>query len=236
MPHSLLNLTQAAEFLRLSEGELRALAVQGEIPCEKRGEQMMFKSEELDLWYSRHVIEAGASPDARPVKPLKQRRVFRTLSELCPRECVCASLRGTTRASIIRELTQLADQSGLLYDPNDLREEIERREELGSTNIGGGIAIPHALVRDEGFFSDSFVCLAKLEKPSFFNSACDGLPTELLILSCSADSEEHLHILRLISNLCRQTRFSSRVREAESDDELYEALILSEQELPEKGI
>ena len=231
MPYTLLTLTQAAELLGISPGDIRALVVQGELQAEDRGGNLLFSREELDLWTSRQLVTGRLQRGNAPLKPLAQRRIFPTLSELCPPECVCAALPGTTRASIIRELTALADKSGFLYDPNDLMEEIARREEQGSTNIGNGIAIPHTLVRDEGFFSQSFVCLARLERPSFFNSAEDGRPTELLILSCSSDSEEHLNILRQISGLCRHTRFPERFREAETDAELLEALRISEREI-----
>ena len=228
MSYSLLTLAQAAQLLKMTQGELRSLAVQGELPCEQRGEQMMFRQEDLDLWTSRRIIEQPQNIDNAPLPPQKQRRQFSKLSELCPIECISAALEGTTRASIIRELTKLADNSGFLYDPNDLRDAITKREEQGSTNVGNGIAIPHPLIREETVFSQSFVCIAKLAKPSFFNSAFDGLPTEILILACSADSEEHLHILRQISLLCRNSTFIESVKNAHTAAEIHDALLQAE--------
>lgn len=219
MSRGLLNIKQAAASLSIKEGDLRTMAVQGDIPCTERGGAFFFDQEDLDFWKSAQIIDGAYSEDAA-FSPV--------ISELIPPECVCASLAGTSRSTIIKALTELADKSGLLFDPADFRDEISRREEAGSTNIGNGIAIPHTLMRDDGYFSDTFICLAKLAKPSFFNSAPDGSPTELLIMSCCSDSRTHLAILGRLSEICRKQSFMDEVRAAETDEELLQALINAE--------
>ena len=230
MPHQFLSLEDAALKMGVSTTTLKSMAVQGEISYKERGGSFVFLQDDIDLWLSESVIDYK--------KGRRNRRYWKApaklLSELCPRECVCCNLPGTSRTSIIDALTELADRSGFLYDPEDFRKEITKREELGTTNLGKGIAIPHTLVREEGFFSDSFICLAKLAKPSFFNSAPDGSITELLILSCCQDSDEHLNILMQISDICRLTHFMDDVRAAESDDELFEALLKAEKEVEKR--
>ena len=208
----------------MSTTKLKAMAVQGEIDYKERGGKFVFLQDDVDFWLSEHVVTGDT-------KKLKHRAPARKLSELCPKECVCCNLEGTTRATIIKELTNLADQSGYLYDPEDFEREIMRREMLGTTNLGGGIAIPHTLVREDGFFQQSFICLARLAQPSYFNSADDGSKTELLILSCCQDSTEHLNILMQISDICRLTNFMRDVRAATDDDELFEALLNAEKEV-----
>ena len=199
----------------MEEGRLRTMAVHGEIECVRRGDALFFEQEKLDLWKSRQIImsngkERGKAPANEPL-PI-------------PDGCVCASLPGKSKKDIIKALTQLAENSGFLYDPDDFMKEIERREEAGSTNMGGGIAIPHLLTREEGYFSEPFVCVARLASPSFFNSAPDGSPTELLILSCCNDSSKHIDMLRRISNVCCSKNFMENVRNAESDEELLQVI------------
>lgn len=219
-----LTLEEAAKAMGVATTTLKSMAVQGDMPYRMRSGNFVFSQDDIDLWLSKHVIDG----DTRNISHGKEAA---RLSELCPRECVCSALPGNSRASIIKSLTELADCSGFLYDPEDLRAEITRREECGTTNIGKGIAIPHTLVREDGFFSDSFVCIARLAKPSYFNSAPDGSVTELLILSCCQDSAEHLNILRQISDICRLTNFMDNVRAAADDDELYNALLQAEQDV-----
>ena len=123
------------------------------------------------------------------------------------------------------------DRKGVAYNPEDFRNEITKREEAGSTNMGNGIAIPHTMTRETGFFEQTFVCIAKLAVPSFFNSAPDGSKTELLILSCSTDSNVHLKLLGKISAICRETSFMEDVRDATTDEELFQALLTAEEKL-----
>ncbi len=87
------------------------------------------------------------------------------------------------------------------------------------------------MTREVGFFEQTFICIAKLATPSYFNAAPDDSKTEILILSCSADSSEHLNILNKISSLCRCTSFIEDVREATTDEEIYQALLNAESSL-----
>ncbi len=224
MAHEMLTLEDAANEMGLSTTTLKSMAFQGEMPYRMRCGNYVFSQDDVDLWLSKHIVIGDT-------KHISKGSLAMSLSELCPRECICCNLPGTTRASIIDALTGLAEKSGFLYDPEDLRREITRREDCGTTNIGGGIAIPHTLVREDGFFSNSFVCIAKLARPSYFNSASDGSITELLILSCCQDSREHLNILMQISDICRLTKFMENVRTAADDDELYDALIKAEEDV-----
>lgn len=236
MPKVQLTLSQAADALGIKPGDLKSMAVQGEIPATQRGDSYIFFQDDIDLWFSRHIIIGDAKDvpqnNSRDKKGI---HTYPTLSALCPQQCVSCELPGNSRPSIIRALVELADNSGFLFDPNDLRMEITKREECGSTNIGGGIAIPHTMVRDEGYFSETFICLARLAKPVYFNSAPDGSVTELLILSCSADSNEHLNILSRISSICRFTNFMENVRNASDDFELYNALVQAETDVAKAG-
>ncbi len=198
-----------------------------------RGENLLFFQEDLDLWFSMMVVGGNTQQlsKANREQMRRQKDACPSLSALCPRECVTCSLPGRNRPTIIRALTALAEKSGFLYNPKDFINELTKREEAGSTNLGNGIAIPHTMTREVGFFEQTFICIAKLATPAYFNSAPDDSPTEILILSCSADSSEHLNILNKISSLCRCTSFIKDVREATTDEEIYQALLNAENSL-----
>ena len=236
MSRGCMTLAQAADELGVSPGTLKTMAQNGEISFAMRGENMVFTRDDLDLWASQKIVNEGmAGGDGHgPARP-RHEETAHLLSELCPRECVCSALPGSSRASIIKALTELAEQSGFLYDPDDLRKEIAKREECGSTNLGNGVAIPHTMTREEGYFSQSFIAIAKLATPCYFNSAPDGSKTSLLILSCSSDSNEHLMILQKISEICRLTTFLADVEEAGSDEEIWQALLNAEEALVRKA-
>ena len=52
-------------------------------------------------------------------------------------------MKATTRASALRELVRLAQQSWQVYDPDAILKAVEDREEMGSTGLDTGVALPH---------------------------------------------------------------------------------------------
>lgn len=106
-------------------------------------------------------------------------------------------------------------------DPEALAAAILRREELGSTGLGGGVAIPHA--RLPGVAKPVGV-LAILEKPIDFD-AIDGLPVGLVCLLALPDSADALNALATISRVLRHADFVARLRHTNSPAEAYDLLL-----------
>jgi len=80
------------------------------------------------------------------------------------------------------------------------------REDLMSTGIGGGIAIPHPRNPLTGPDSGQFVALAFPERPVDWNSL-DGGKVDTILLIVSSSAKQHLKILSEISFFCRQEEF-----------------------------
>src|SRR5215471_12486278 len=80
--------------------------------------------------------------------------------------------------------------------------EILKREELGSTGTGGGVAIPHARIQG---LNRPFSILARLNKPIDFE-AIDGRPVDLLFfLLLPADpAGEGIHALASVARKLRE--------------------------------
>ena len=77
-------------------------------------------------------------------------------------------------------LAELAQQAGAALDlpPEPILAELLKREELGSTGMGGGVAIPHARFHQ---VKKPFGMLARLRKPIDFD-AVDGNPVDTVFL------------------------------------------------------
>jgi nitrogen PTS system EIIA component len=121
-------------------------------------------------------------------------------------------------------LQELARKAGLIVDvlPNRVFAELQKREELGSTGMGGGVAIPHArfqqIIKPLGM-------LVRLRKPIEFN-AVDGKPVDtvfLLLLPEAADGEQ-LGALALIARKLRNPAITAALRSARDSAEMYRAL------------
>ncbi len=133
-----------------------------------------------------------------------------TLDELIPPDHVFDRLRAADKAALLGALARAAGEL-LGLPPAEIAAALAAREALGSTGIGGGIAVPHArmsaLAAPSGFF-------ARLDRPVAFD-AVDGRPVDLvfLLLSPAADGE-HLRALAAVSRRLRTPGVAEAMRTA----------------------
>jgi len=102
---------------------------------------------------------------------------------------------------------------------------LAQRERLGSTGIGGGIAIPHGkLPKLERLFG----VFARLERPVDFE-ALDGQPVDLLflLLAPEAAGADHLKALARVARLLRDSEVARKLRESRDAEALYAVLTSS---------
>ena len=103
----------------------------------------------------------------------------------------------------VRLLADLCCRAGstLKLDPGRITADILKREDLGSTGMGGCVAIPHARLAD---LKKPFGLLARLRSPIDFD-AIDRQPVDivfLLLLPTSAAGEQ-LNVLALVARKLR---------------------------------
>lgn len=126
--------------------------------------------------------------------------------------------RASDKEQLLRELAQRAGAE-LKCDTHSLLQPLLERENLGSTGLGLGIALPHARIAG----LDKFFCLfAKLQKPVAFN-AIDDKPVDLvfLLLIPGNRGNDHLSALAAISRHLRDKVFLEHLRKARTPGELY---------------
>ena len=117
-------------------------------------------------------------------------------------------------------LTALRHFVGVPFD--QIATEVIKREALGSTGMGEGVAIPHARLRE---LKKPFGVLARLKQPIDFY-AIDGKPVDLvfLLLLPVASQGEQLNALAFVARTLRKTELLRDLRRADSSDELYQAM------------
>ena len=101
--------------------------------------------------------------------------------------------------------------------------ELTKREELGSTGVGGGVAIPHARFAEA---KAPFGMLRRLKKPLDYD-AVDGKPVDLvflLLLPEGAGGEQQLGALATIARKLRNPEIAAALRRARDGAEMYRIL------------
>ena len=120
---------------------------------------------------------------------------------------------GTSKKQVLEELSKLAAfKFGL--NSRSLLENLIKREKLGSTAVGNGIAIPHANVTT---IDKPHVFVSTLINGLDFNST-DDLPVDIIFLLIAPENKgsEHLQALALISRLLRNNELTIKLRGCKS--------------------
>jgi len=105
-------------------------------------------------------------------------------------------LESSDKYKAIEELAMVFDRAGICGDLQDLVRSLKEREEIMSTGIGFGIAIPHAKIET---VSEMAFAIGISRKGINFDSM-DGRPVHLVIL-VAAGEKQHKEYLRLLSNI-----------------------------------
>jgi PTS system nitrogen regulatory IIA component len=139
-------------------------------------------------------------------------------------------LAASTVEEALAELSAGLARAGLVKDAGDLARRLAERERLGSTGLGGGVAIPHCKTRD---LADVLLAVGVSRKGIDFGAA-DGVPVTLIFLVVSpADAPGlHLQALARISRVIRMPGVAEDVRRAATADEIAAVLKTAEGRLP----
>ena len=133
---------------------------------------------------------------------------------------VAIDVRTSDKVRLLRELSQRA-AARLKLDPDRVARAILDREQLGSTGMGGGIAIPHARIED---VKAAFGVLVRLRRPIDFESV-DGKPVDLvflLLLPAKAEGEQ-LNVLAMVARRLRDAAVLEELRRAGDQASFYRA-------------
>jgi mannitol/fructose-specific phosphotransferase system IIA component (Ntr-type) len=147
------------------------------------------------------------------------------LSEIIPSDGgISAELKATEKAAVIEEMVDLLISANRIEESarSKVIKALMDREELGSTGIGGGVAVPHA---KNDSISD-LICAVGRSKTGVNFDALDGEPVFIvfLLLSSKTASGSHLEALAFISRLVRDDQYTGFLRKAKDEDDIRDLL------------
>lgn len=220
------NLVEASQLLGQSTRDVVRSVESGQLPGRMRQGHWEFRRQDLRA----HLQEAIAGySDKRLAEVDQQLSELAGLSEhqiltpLIHHDAMSLSMAGSSKAAVLRELVDLGDGLGLVWDRPALLAAIEERERLSSTGVGEGVAIPHPSSLLPYTVAESFVTFGRTLRPIPFGSI-DGSMVDLFFLVCSTDESLHLHVLARLCRLLRDAETPAFLREAESADDVFDYL------------
>ena len=148
------------------------------------------------------------------------------ISDLLTPQSIIPDLKATSKKQALQEIASYAAEQLQLEDRAILDVLLER-ERLGSTGVGGGVAIPHGKMVK---LAKIYLLFAKLSTPVAFD-APDGRPVDLMFLLLTPENAggDHLTALAKVSRLLRDEKVCSLLRGSENAEAIYSAVLESEQ-------
>ena len=138
-------------------------------------------------------------------------------------DAVLASVKASGKKALLAELASRATTVFKL-DERKLFDRLLERERLGSTGIGGGIAIPHGRMPD---LTKPVGLFARLGHPVDFDSI-DERPVDTVfpLLAPEGAGADHLKALARVARLLRDPETARKLRDSRDAEALYAVLAL----------
>lgn len=146
------------------------------------------------------------------------------LCEFVAADAVIPDLEPTTKEGAIRAMVASLTKAGCIkpQDEEGIVAAILKREELGSTGIGNGVAVPHTKHQSV----DKLIATVALSRQGVDFSSLDGEPVYIIFLLVSPPSRpgDHLRALESISRHLRNQIFCKFLRQSTTAAAVMELL------------
>ncbi len=146
------------------------------------------------------------------------------LSDLLTPETIQLNLQGTQRDAVLLELIDhIPSIAGQPAAKQTLLRALQEREELHSTGIGDGIALPHARNALVGMVDRAVIVFGR-HPAGVQYGADDRIPAKVFFLLVATNVSEHLRILARISRLLRAPKIRQELLKVEKTESLLKLL------------
>lgn len=148
------------------------------------------------------------------------------VSDLLNTKFVLTELKSNKKEDVINELLDLFINDSRVLDLDKVRNAVLDREQIMSTGVGKGFAIPHGKT---SAVTDIIGAFVKTSKAIDYDSL-DGKPVNLIFLLVGKDTlvSSHIKLLSRISRLMNKDDFRERLLEANNQEEIINLFIEEE--------
>ena len=145
------------------------------------------------------------------------------LDQIFKVDFINANLLAKTKIEALTELVNAITKGGIKLKSSSIIEILQQRENLGSTGIGDGVAIPHGKIPE---LDDLIVAFGRSMEGVPYDSV-DGKPVHLffLLLAPENSAGQHLKVLAKISKMLKVANFRKMLLKAKSQSDLYKIII-----------
>jgi len=151
------------------------------------------------------------------------------LKEILRKEAIVTDMKAVTKKEAIEELVAKICSLNAISEQEQITDNILKREKLGSTGMGHGIAIPHCKLDD----IDTILVAVGISKEGIDFQSLDGEPVHIffMLIAPSQSAGPHLKALARISRLLRDEYFCRSLRNTADVGSVYNIIISDDERL-----
>lgn len=213
MEDDILTIEEVAKYLRVSDRTVYDWAQKGDIPAGKIGTVWRFKKSEVENWVNERL--SSSSNTKRTDASVQVKNI------LSPDRVVF--ITQSAKRDALTELANVLADAPQVKRGDELLSEILKREELMSTAVGRGIAIPHVRLSS---VTDLVMAVGVCRTPLSDFQTVDDKPVNLLIMIAAAYNQ-HTYYLQTISYFSAKLKsqeLRDAIANAATEKEVYELL------------
>lgn len=150
-----------------------------------------------------------------------------TLTSLLDKQTILTELEVSDKQELLNLMVDLLEHRVSEEQLSNIRQAVLQREEIMSTGVGKGLAIPHGKAAG---LSESYASFALLADPIEFDSI-DGEPVRIVFMLVGPESKNSVHIklLSRISRLMNNESFRERLLECQTPSDVLDLFEADEQ-------
>lgn len=148
------------------------------------------------------------------------------LKDIIAPEAITLHATAKDQLDAIGKLVNLQEKNGKMSDKGNYRSAIYAREDITSTALDGGIAIPHAKCPG---ISEPCVCFATLENGVDWMAYDHSMSDLVFMIGAPMEGDEHLRLLTYITTLLTEDpELADKLRAASCAEDVYALLAAAE--------
>mgnify|MGYP003498914480 CR=1 FL=1 len=215
MQDDILTIEEVASYLRVSDRTVYDWAQKGEIPAGKIGTVWRFKKSEVENWVNARLSTPNLANKETQIQ---------IKNILSPDRITF--INQSSKHDALVQLSDVLATAPQVKNASELTTEILKREELMSTAIGRGIAIPHVRLSS---VTDLVMAVGVCKKPIADFQTLDDQPVNLLFMIAAAYNQHsyYLKTISYFSGKLKQPDLRESMLSAQTEMDIYNLLVRS---------
>ena len=209
----IMTVQEVAELLRVSERTVYDWATNGQIPCGKLGTTWRFKRSDVENW-----IDENLSSRKKSIFP-----AIISFRDILSLENVIVFDVASKREAL-QQLIDTFSTNSAVGNIDELAEGIYQREEMMSTGIGLGVAVPHVRLKS---IKKPIMAVGISRSDITDYESLDGKPVRILFMILAGISQhtEYIKTLSRVSVFVKEDELRNRLLDAKDSKSVFDLLI-----------